>query len=194
MILPKKNLVMDELNDLIHIYENALESDVCDFLVSLFDQTEDKHERHDNNGKPNFTQFNLTENRELSSEVNQVHNHIIKKVLEYRDTYYEFVDDRVFPNEHAFEQFRIKKYNPGGDDRFDTHVDVVDHSTSRRFLSYMWYLNDVKIGGNTVFKDLSISPNKGTLIMFPPLWMYPHRGEPPISEPKYIMSAYLHYK
>jgi len=192
--LLEKNLVMDELNDLIHVYENALEPNICDFLISLFEQVSDKHERYDNEGKPNFIQFNLTENRELTSEVNQVHNHIIKKIFEYRDKYYEFIDDRVFPKEHAFEQFRIKKYNPGGEDRFDTHVDVVDHESARRFLSFMWYLNDVETGGNTIFKDLIISPKKGTLIMFPPLWMYPHRGEPPLSGPKYIMSAYLHYK
>jgi len=185
---------MVELNDLIHVYEDALELNVCDFLISLFDQTSHLHERYDQAGKPNFTQLNLTQHRELTTEVNQVHNHIIKKIFEYRDKYYEFVDKRVFPEEHALEQFRIKKYNPGGDDRFDTHVDVDDYESSRRFLSFMWYLNDVETGGQTTFKDLIIQPKKGTLIMFPPLWMYPHRGEPPISGPKYIMSAYLHYK
>jgi hypothetical protein len=194
MRLQEKSLVMDELNDFIHIYENALESNICDLLVSLFDQTSDKHERFENEGKPNFTQFNLTENKEISSEVNQIHNHVIKNVFTYRDKYYEFVDTRVFPKDHAFEQFRIKKYNPGGEDRFDTHVDVVDYSTARRFLSFMWYLNDVEIGGETVFKDLTIKPKKGTLLIFPPLWLFPHKGNPPISESKYIMSTYLHYK
>jgi hypothetical protein len=194
MRLQEKSLVMDELNDFIHIYENALESNICDLLVSLFDQTSDKHERFENEGKPNFTQFNLTENKEISSEVNQIHNHVIKNVFTYRDKYYEFVDTRVFPKDHAFEQFRIKKYNPGGEDRFDTHVDVVDYSTARRFLSFMWYLNDVETGGETVFKDLTIKPKKGTLLIFPPLWLFPHKGNPPISESKYIMSTYLHYK
>ena len=188
------NSLMDELNDFIHIYENALESNICDLLISLFDQTSDKHERFDNEGKPNFTQFNLTENKEISSEVNQIHNHVIKNVFTYRDRYYEFVDTRVFPKDHAFEQFRIKKYNPGGEDRFDTHVDVLDYSSARRFLSFMWYLNDVETGGETVFKDLTIQPKKGTLLIFPPLWLFPHKGNSPISESKYIMSTYLHYK
>ena len=194
MLPQNNNFLMDELNDFIHIYENALESDVCDFLVSLFEQTSDKHERFENEGKPNFTQFNLTENKEISSEVNQVHNHIIKNVFTYRDKYYEFIDTRVFPKDHAFEQFRIKKYNPGGEDRFDTHVDVLDYSSARRFLSFMWYLNDVQSGGETVFKDMIIQPKKGTLLVFPPLWLFPHKGNAPISGPKYIMSTYLHYK
>jgi prolyl 4-hydroxylase len=183
-----------ELNEFIQVYDNALESDICSFLISLFEQVTEKHERYDNEGKPNFTQFNLTENKIISEEVDKIHNHIIKKVFEYRDTYYQFIDKRVFPESHAFEQFRIKKYNIGGEDRFDTHVDVVDYASSRRFLSFFWYLNDVKSGGETVFKDLSISPKQGTLVIFPPLWTFPHKGNPPISNEKYLLSTYLHYK
>ncbi len=185
---------MGDLKDFIHIYENALETDVCDFLIKLFDKVPQKHEHHNNDGKPNFTQFNLTENCELAPEVNRVHNYIIEKIFEYRDKYYEFANTCIFPKEHSLEQFRIKRYNPGGEDRFDTHVDVTNHDSSRRFLSFMWYLNTVENGGNTVFSNMSICPQKGTLLIFPPLWMYPHCGEAPMSGPKYIMSTYLHYK
>ena len=195
MRLPSKNLVMAiDLTDLIHVYENALEFEVCDFLVTSFDSASHLHESVENEGKPNFTQFNLTENKDVTEELNKVHNHLIKKVFEYRDLYYEFVDSRVFPSEHAFEQFRIKKYNTGGKDRFDTHVDVKNYSSARRFLSFMWYLNDVSEGGETVFDDLIVNPKKGTLLIFPPLWMYPHRGNPPINNSKYLLSTYLHYK
>ena len=185
---------MVELNDLIQTYENALDPEICDFLVTVFDNSSHLHESIINEGKPNFTQFNLTEKSGVTDELNKIHNHIIKKVYKYRDLYYEFVDSRVFPSEHAFEQFRIKRYNTGGEDRFDTHVDVSDYSSSRRFLSFMFYLNDVSEGGDTVFRDKKITPKKGSLLVFPPLWMYPHRGDPPISNPKYIMSTYLHYK
>lgn len=185
---------MDELNDFIHIHENALEVEVCDFLVNLFDQSSDKHEVYRNDGVPNFTQFNLTENKTISEEVNKVHNLIIKKVIEYKNQYYEYIDKRVFPEENAFEQFRIKRYNIGGEERFDTHVDVTDYSSSRRFLSFFWYLNDVNEGGETIFKDMEIKPQKGKLVIFPPLWLFPHKGMSPISNPKYLLSTYLHYK
>jgi len=183
-----------DLNDLIHVYENALDPEICDFFISVFDEVSHLHETIQNEGKPNFTQFNVTENKNATEELDKIHNHMIKKVYEYRDLYYEFVDSRVFPSEHAFEQFRIKKYNTGGEDRFDTHVDVKSYSSARRFLSFMWYLNDVEVGGETVFKDLTIQPKKGTLLVFPPLWLFPHKGNAPISGPKYIMSTYLHYK
>jgi len=190
----KKNLNMVDLNDLIQIYDDALEPNICDFLISLFEQVPDKQERVVNDRKPNFTQFNLTENRELNEEVNQVQNHLIQKTFDYKNKYYEFVDKRVFPDQHAFEQYRIKRYVPNENEAFDTHVDVVDHETSRRFLSFFWYLNDVEVGGETQFKDLIINPKRGRLIVFPPLWMFPHKGLDPVSGPKYIISTYLHYK
>jgi hypothetical protein len=185
---------MDTLIDFIHTHENSITDDTCDFLIKLFEDNLDKVERVDNDFKPNFTQFNLTQNKDIEKKVDQVHNYLIKRVFDYKNQYYKFIDERVFPKEHAFEQFRIKKYEVGGNDMFDTHVDVLDYGSSRRFLSFMWYLNDVNDGGKTVFKDFEIKPKKGKLLIFPPLWMFPHRGEPPISNPKYILSTYLHYK
>ena len=81
---------MDELNDFIHIYENAIEPNVCEFLVNLFEQVSDKYENIDNNGEQKFTQFNLTENCKLTDEINNVHNYLIHKTFEYKDKYYEF--------------------------------------------------------------------------------------------------------
>lgn len=185
---------MDELTDFIQVYDNALDDQVCDFLIDFFDQMTDLQERVENEGKPNFTQVNLTENCQISDHVNSIHNHLIKQTFEYRNKYYEYIDSRVFPPSHAFEQFRIKRYNPGGSDLFDTHVDVMDHASARRFLSFFWYLNDVEVGGETTFKDFSVKPKKGSLLVFPPLWMFPHKGQPPMSGPKYLLHTYLHYK
>jgi prolyl 4-hydroxylase len=183
-----------ELNDFIKVYDNVLEPNICNFLINLFEQNVDNQERIENDKKPNFTQFNLTENSKISEEVNNVHNFLISKVFEYKKKYYEFIDDRCFPEKHNFEQFRIKKYNPETEDQFDTHVDVIDYASSRRFLSFMWYLNDVDNGGETVFENLTIRPKQGSMLVFPPLWTFPHRGNPPVSNLKYIMSTYLHYK
>jgi hypothetical protein len=183
-----------ELNDFVHVYDDALEPNICQFLIDFFEACPDKHERIDQNQKPNFTQFNLTENHKYSEDVEKVHNHLIAKVFEYKKKYYEFVDERCFPEQHNFEQFRIKKYNNDGNDLFDTHVDVMDHESSRRFLSFFWYLNDVETGGETIFQDLVIAPKTGKMVVFPPLWMFPHKGCIPISNTKYLLSTYLHYK
>jgi prolyl 4-hydroxylase len=195
MRLLKKNLVMViELNDFIHVYDDVLNSSICNSLIEIFETYSDKQERIENNKRPNFTQFNLTQNSNLTDDINQIHKFLISIVFEYKKKYYEFVDSRCFPSDHAFEQFRIKRYVNDGNDMFDAHVDVTDHESSRRFLSFMWYLNDVNDGGETVFDDLVIKPKTGRMIVFPPLWMFPHIGKPPVSNSKYIISTYLHYK
>ena len=93
------------------------------------------------------------------------------------------------------EELRIKKYKNNRVDRFDEHVDVIDHKSAKRCLAMLFYLNGVEEGGKTIFpyQDKSFTPVKGSVIIFPPTWEYPHLGEPPISSPKYIMSTYLHY-
>ncbi len=183
-----------ELNDFIRVYDNVLEPNICQFLIDLFEKNYDKHQRVENNKIPNFTQFNLTDNCKLSDKVDNTHNFLISKVFEYKKKYYELFDENCFPKNHNFEQFRIKKYNNDGNDLFDTHVDVTDYSSARRFLSFMWYLNDVDEGGETIFPGLKIKPRVGSMLVFPPLWLFPHRGNPPISNTKYLLSTYLHYR
>jgi prolyl 4-hydroxylase len=185
---------MTRLNDLIQVYDDALDSNVCDFLINLFESNQNLQEPVNNNGRPNFTQLNLTENCKLSEEVDNIHNYLISKTFEYKRKYYEFIDDRCFPEKHNFEQFRIKRYRNNGEELFDTHVDVLDYATARRFLSFTFYLNTVEQGGETSFIDFRVSPKQGSLLIFPPLWMFPHKGEIPINNEKYILTCYLHYK
>jgi prolyl 4-hydroxylase len=185
---------MVELCDLIKVYDNCLDRETCDKLIHSFGNLEEFHEIIENNRKPNFTQLNLTQLSKTNEELNSLHQLLIRKTFEYKKDYYKFVDERCFPGEHAFEQFRVKRYINNGNDAFDCHVDVMDYASARRFLAFMWYLNDVDIGGETVFEDLEIKPQAGKLLVFPPLWMFPHIGKPPVSNNKYILSTYLHYK
>jgi hypothetical protein len=184
----------NNLNELIHVYDDCLTDDICENLIYFFEENPRMQERCINDGAPNFYQFNFTENRNISSKINNIHSYVVNKVFQYRNKYYKLNPNFIFPKNHSFEQIRIKKYNPGGQDRFNTHVDVLDYKNSRRFISFLWYLNDIESGGNTVFNEIVIKPKRRRLLMFPPLWMFPHSGEPPISGPKYIMSTYLHYR
>lgn len=184
---------MVRLNDLIQVHDNVLSKNDCESLINLFESVPEK-ESIDNNGTPKFTQYNLTQN--ISSHdknITGIHNKLIRSVQHYRDKYYKYVHRNCFPEKHAFEQFRIKAYEVDNNDRFDTHVDVTNYESSRRFLSFFWYLNDVETGGETVFDELTITPQKGRMVIFPPLWMFPHRGNKPISGKKYLLSTYLHY-
>jgi hypothetical protein len=61
-----------------------------------------------------------------------------------------------------------------------------------RFITFIWYINDVNIGGETEFIDgTKILPKQGKLLMFPSSWTYTHRGNMPISSDKYIIVGWL---
>ncbi len=76
---------------------------------------------------------------------------------------------------------------------FDWHIDSGPLGTARRFLSALTYLNDVDDGGKTEFplQGAALRPERGTIVMFPPYWLYPHRGAPPAAAAKYKMTAYF---
>jgi len=85
----------------------------------------------------------------------------------------------------------IKKYVGGSNDVYKRHADVSDLACSRRYLAMVFYLNDDFTGGETVFyPDRVVTPMKGSVLIFPPYWMFPHEGKPVITGNKYIMSTY----
>tara|TARA_Y100001934_G_C12201099_1_gene701266 strand:+ start:377 stop:928 length:552 start_codon:yes stop_codon:yes gene_type:complete len=172
-----------------------LEPTVCTTLIETF-QTSKNKEKIDNFLTPQFTQVNLNE---LADKGYQKFTQLLcYKVLEIvklykRDIpeYTEWFPDRVF-----FEELRIKKYEPKTDDQFALHVDVQDHLSAKRYLAFLIYLNDDFKGGETDFpyNKLTIKPETGKVLVFPPTWQYPHIGMPVKSgKPKYVMSTYLHY-
>ena len=70
-----------------------------------------------------------------------------------------------------------------------------EHSTADamdRIMAWMFYLNDIDEGGETEFlhQKLRIKPTKGTLVMFPASYTHSHRGNPPLSQTKYILTGW----
>ena len=82
------------------------------------------HETVKNDGRPNFTQLNV--NRYYVQGVNYLVDRV-KTCLEIYES------DLLGLTRHMLNEiigeFQVKKYVPGGNDRFDEHVDVGDHSS-----------------------------------------------------------------
>lgn len=181
------------LQKFCYVKENSLPASICDGVIELFKNNTELHERYDSNKRPNFTQLNLTKNRHINVDLHDlIAQEALKAIAEYKS---KIPETYFWSPKYSFEQFRIKHYLNDGNDQFDTHIDASTYETSKRFFAFFWYLNDVEEGGETEFTNftLKIKPKKGTLFMFPPLWMYPHKGNPPISNDKYLLSSYLHH-
>jgi len=66
------------------------------------------------------------------------------------------------------------------------------HNEPRAF-AYTIYLNDVKNGGETEFLHFSkrVQPKTGRLVIWPAGFPYLHRGNPPLSGEKYILTSWM---
>ena len=113
---------------------------------------------------------------------------------EFAQRYARDVGYTLFPFD--FEEFKVKRYSPSGNECFPPHVDITHTGTMHRMVAVLWYLNDVETGGETYFGplDYRVEARCGRLLMFPPTWMYPHAGMVPRSNAKYIVGTYLKYR
>tara|TARA_B100001057_G_scaffold302964_1_gene303185 strand:- start:501 stop:1052 length:552 start_codon:yes stop_codon:yes gene_type:complete len=183
---------MDKFIKTVEVFDEK----TCRSIIDLFESSAHK-QRVDNDGYPTFTQVNLNV---LAQKGYQKFTQLLcYKILEVMKVYKTDLPEYVnwFPDKFAFEELRIKKYEPGSDDQFALHVDVQDHESAKRYLAFLVYLNDDFKGGETTFpyNNLTVEPKTGTVLVFPPTWQYPHIGKPVKSgSSKYIMSTYLHYQ
>ncbi len=68
-----------------------------------------------------------------------------------------------------------------------------EYDTEARAFVYSIYLNDVEEGGETEFLHFSkrVKPKKGRIVIWPSAFPYLHRGNPPLSGEKYILTSWL---
>lgn len=75
------------------------------------------------------------------------------------------------------------------------HAEASNRAFSGRVLTFLLYLNDVGEGGETEFLyyPRRIKPKAGTLVLFPGSLTHTHRGNPPISNTKYVITGWLEF-
>ena len=172
---------------MVKTYDSIIPDNLCQDLIRIFESSKKDHEYVNEDHCPCFTQLNI----------NRLSPSIVKVLVPFvQQVYYQYkVDTRskFIPPLKELEEFRIKRYLTSGHERFDEHVDVTDYDSSLRAVAFLFYLNEND--GNTLFPshNLNIQPVSGRVIVFPPTWEYPHQGLAPKSNPKYIMSTYIHY-
>ena len=75
------------------------------------------------------------------------------------------------------------------------HCEQGSFVTSTRIAGWSIYLNDVDEGGETEFlrQHIRIPAKKGTACIFPASYTHAHRGNPPISNDKYILTSWIEF-
>jgi prolyl 4-hydroxylase len=180
-------LANQTLSDHVMVFDDTLTAAHCEALIARFEASADQEEcRRDQ--CYSFTQLDITKNWPDEHKV------LIPIFLNYFNKYQVSTNACFWPPKFSFEHLRLKRYLPGGQDSFELHVDVMGQMAARRFMTAIVYLN-APAGGETLFPNLNltVAPEPGKFIAFPPLWLFPHAGLPPKAQPKYILHTYLCY-
>ena len=88
--------------------------------------------------------------------------------------------------------YAVQRTDPG--EFYHWHIDGGSHEFANRQLVALWYLNDVEgPGGETQFQyqNISVKPEAGKLILFPPFWTHLHRGNTLQQGVKYIATTWV---
>jgi prolyl 4-hydroxylase len=176
------------ISDFIKTYDDVVPRSHCDKVIDIYESNSDLVESHDTAGYK-FHQLNLRSSPTLMG----LENAFFGSLYPYYREYFNSVGMQEFVDIRAYEEIRIKKYAKNSGEEFKTHVDVMDKSSAVRYAIAILYLNDND--GFTEFPDAGIivKPKAGRVVMFPPFWMFPHRGAAPTDHDKYIMMSCLHY-
>jgi hypothetical protein len=75
------------------------------------------------------------------------------------------------------------------------HCENAEMKARNRIMAFMLYLNDVEEGGETEFlyQKCRFKPQKNTLMIWPSQFTHVHRGNPPLSNDKYIITGWVEY-
>ena len=183
------------MENFIRIFENVVPDNWCESLVQKFEDFEEHHEVVDN--KMSFTQINFGRDSLWKYESDYLEKVILEQVERYRE---DVKIENQWPQKYALEPIRMKRYLPNEKDNFPPHVDVTGKDNNSRFLVMFLYLsNNAK--GETIFLRQNAegwgpkvsSCHRGNMLIFPSLWPWLHRGNFPVTSPKYIVGSYLHY-
>ena len=191
------------MDNLIRVYDDVIDEESCQKLIEKFEKFEEHFEEvyeKDEEERISFKQLQLVKFKEWESVqqgmLELFQDYIVRYKMDCN------IKDKQWPEEYGYEAIRMKRYLNNDFDRFDPHVDVLDHHTSRRFFAFFIYVNDVEVGGETKFGNLNkegtyipltVNPKRGRLLMFPPMWPWYHAGLKPESGKKYLIHSYCHY-
>jgi hypothetical protein len=190
------------MNDFIWYQEDVYDKEFCDSLIVYYEKMVEcgfgvprKVENLAKTKKDDTTVFvtevnaiDLSSTRLLANKLNEIF-----WMMCYRPYAEQFDVLTDFASHSVYTQ-RIQKTNIGGGYHL-WHCENSNKPTNGRILAFTIYLNDVEEGGETEFLyyPKRIKPKTGSVLIFPSGFTHTHRGNPPISNEKYIVTGWVEF-
>ncbi len=187
-----------ELKDLIVEFKNHTPKKECEEFIEWFWDNENLHV----DGKV----YNATTG--LGNQVNTERKKTTQAYPKPDDPISHLISKNIFSGYEKYSELKpvpvgqpmcagdysVRIYHKN-DGYFLDHVDQAAGPNVTRVFGIILYLNDVAEGGETDFLDLGVSfkPEAGKLLIFPCNYLFRHQGNIPVSEDKYIVTAFINF-
>lgn len=181
------------INQLIGIADNALPSYVCDDIVEFFESKAEGATHQDTAYRNDFGMDGLFR----YSSFKKMDKKIRECLREGYANYFDLLGENGGLPHHSIANdfladYKVQKAESGGG-FFGWHAEQgPGKEVSKRFLTWMIYLNNVKSTGSTDFyhQKLSVTPKKGTLVIWPAAFTHLHRSNPNLKQDKYLATGW----
>jgi hypothetical protein len=200
------------VTDFIEVYENAFSKDFCERVISSFEKLDSLgycHNRQYFNDMDKLSKDDVSiHTTALLAEPKQASDFLYidsmagdigeKFNTAFWETCYKQYAQKYaalgLAQQHGINGNKVQRTAPG--EGYHTwHFEAGNKATSDRILAYIVYLNDVTDGGETEFlyQRKRISPQAGSCVIWPSGFTHTHRGNPPLSETKYVLTGWLEF-
>lgn len=191
-----------KIPDFIEVYPKAFSDEWCSDVIAEFDAAEAAgFTRGRQEAEPNSTAEIKDDAIMFMNDFN--FNHTSRKIGIYFTNIFwgELYPDYAKKynalsraDEHKIYMAKVQKTLPG-QGYHAWHFENAARSVANRLLAYVVYLNDVDEGGETEFlyQRRRTRPEAGTCVIFPAGFTHLHRGNPPLSGEKYILTGWVEF-
>ena len=188
------------LDKFVGIFENAFSKEYCEGLIKAYDtaieagygRTRQDEEMLSSVLKADTQLFNPVNNIQIPIPNIKCFNEVFwtKCYPLYEKEYGSLKDS----GRHSNYSFKMQK--TGLRQGYHMwHFESGNREMCNRLLTWMVYLNDVEEGGETEFlyQSMRVKPKQGTLLIWPAAFTHTHRGNPPLSNEKYIVTGWTEF-
>lgn len=185
----------------VGVYENVLDAESCQLIIEYFESLREfnlviGYEGYTNNiaSRKDETVFTMHPDVITLPKSHPILQQFSEKFWICYEQYCKEYSILTTIKRHGFFQLRIQRTDVGGGFH-NWHFENDSIESSNRLVAFMLYLNDVEEGGETEFLYLHkrYQAKSGRMLMWPATYSHTHRGNPPLSNTKYIITAWLNY-
>jgi len=189
-----------DISNFIGVYDNYITPQECDKAIKLF---ENENKFNNTMNRIAFEKASILQKQDQQFFANSANVEVWWRDLEPMMINYNLAFNHYLENTGGndaydggpfhFTSLKIQKTLPTE----GYHVWHIEHGKSfdrqSRAFVFSIYLNDVEEGGETEFLHFSkrVKPKTGRIVIWPAGFPYLHRGNPPLSGEKYILTSWM---